>query len=315
MIDIIFPARVEPHRTCRSGTNPRLQRVQVTDLRQAHHWHQPRTRHQTRIIKARVRVDAGSVSNSHHPSSGVTFPIAIRSTNDILRGTRLSYNAHMDIKASISEDNGIAVLTNDDLQVLSVGISTGGVAEIRMAEANPKRHIVATTIDKEGATFAQKYIAEKHLENQIEAKIEDVAEPSPYPNATFDYIYARLVLHYLPKDKLRKALAELYRVLKPGGKLFVVVRSIKCPDATCREANFDPGTNLTTSCILTDEQTGKTRSYSRYFHTEESIGQYVAEAGFDITYTKAYDEHLYMDFMRTKLKPKTDNVIELLAVK
>ncbi len=62
----------------------------------------------------------------------------------------------MDIKASPSEDNGIAVLTDNDLEVLSVGISTGGVAEIRMAEKNPKRHVVATTIDEEGVSFAQK---------------------------------------------------------------------------------------------------------------------------------------------------------------
>lgn len=214
----------------------------------------------------------------------------------------------------MSEDHGIAALTDNDLQVLSIGISTGGVAEIRMAEANPKRHIVATTIDEEGVVFAKKYIAEKHLEVQIEAKIEDVAEPLPYPNAHFDFIYARLVLHYLSKHKLVEALAELHRVLKPGGKLFVVVRSAQCPDATRKEARLDPETNLTT-CTLIDEKTGKTHSYSRYFHTEESIGTYVAEAGFDVAYTKAYDEHLYVDFMRTELSPQTDNVIELLAVK
>jgi len=220
----------------------------------------------------------------------------------------------MDIKASISEDNGIATLTNNDLRVLSVGISTGGVAEIRMAEANPKRHIVATTIDQEGVAFAKKYIAEKHLDSQIEAKIEDVADPLPYADANFDYIYARLVLHYLPKDKLAKALAELYRVLKPGGKLFVVVRSTKCPDATRPEAHFDPETNLT-ACTFIDEKTGKSHSFSRFFHTEESISKYVAEAGFTVAYTKAYDEHLYVDFMRTELSPLTDNVIELLANK
>lgn len=220
----------------------------------------------------------------------------------------------MDIKASISEDNGIAALTNDDLQVLSVGISTGGVAEIRMAEVNPERHIVATTIDEEGVAFAQKYIAEKHLDGQIEAKIEDVAEPLPYADAHFDYIYARLVLHYLAKDKLVAALAELHRVLKPGGKLFVVVRSTDCPDARREDAHFDPATNLT-SCTFLDEKTGKAHSYSRYFHTEESISKYVSDAGFDVAYTKAYDEHLYVDFMRTQLSPKTDNVIELLATK
>lgn len=220
----------------------------------------------------------------------------------------------MDIKASISEDHGIAALADKDLEVYSVGISTGGVAEIRMAEANPKRHIIATTIDQEGVAFAQKYIAEKNLEGQIEAKIEDIAEPLPYPDDHFDFVYARLVLHYLPKDKLIAALAELYRVLKPGGKLFVVVRSTKCPDATRKEAHFDPKTNLTT-CSFVDEDTGKTYSYSRYFHTEQSISEYVTKAGFAVSYTKAYDEHLYVDFMRTELSPKTDNVIELLAVK
>jgi ubiquinone/menaquinone biosynthesis C-methylase UbiE len=220
----------------------------------------------------------------------------------------------MDIKASISEDHGIATLGNDDLQVLSVGISTGGVAEIRMAEANPERHVVATTIDEKGVAFAKRYIAKKHLEDQIEARIEDVAEPMPYPDAHFDYIYARLVLHYLSKDKLGEALAELHRVLKPGGKLFMVVRSTKCPDAARKGTHFDPETNLTT-CAFTDEQTGKTHSYSRYFHTEESISKYVVEAGFEVKYTKAYDEHLFVDFMRTELSPTTDNVIELLAVK
>lgn len=226
----------------------------------------------------------------------------------------VGYTVFMNIQSSTSEDNGIAVLTDNDLKVLSVGISTGGVAEIRMAEANLERHIVATTIDEEGAAFAKKYIIEKYLDKQIDTKIENVAEPLPYVNNSFDYIYARLVLHYLPEDKLVSALAELYRILRLGGKLFVVVRSIQCPDATRKEASFNPETNLTT-CTFTDKKTGKTHSYSRYFHSEESIKKYVSEAGFTVGYTKAYDEHLFVDFMRTELSPKTDNVIELLATK
>lgn len=220
----------------------------------------------------------------------------------------------MKIQASISEDHGIATLTDTDLEVYSVGISTGGVAEIRMATANPKRHIVATTIDKQGVEFAKKYIVEQQLEKQIEAKLEDVAKALPYEDNHFDYVYARLVLHYLPKDVLASTLAELHRVLKPGGKCFVVVRSTKCPDAVREDAVFDPETNLT-SCTDVDKETGKEYSYSRFFHTEESISTYVRHAGFTVLYVKSYDEHLFVDFMRTVRSPKLDNVIELLATK
>lgn len=219
----------------------------------------------------------------------------------------------MDIKGSVSEDNGLAALTTNDVQVLSVGISTGGVAEIRMAEGHPERHIIATTIDEKGVAFAKQFIAERHLQNQIEAKLEDVSEPMPYADNYFDFIYARLVLHYLSKEKLASTLAELRRVLKSGGKLFVVVRSTKCPDAHGEDVHFDPQTGLTSRSYVDDQ--GRAYSYSRYFHTEESISKYVADAGFAVEYVKSYDEQLYMDFMHTQLSPKTDNVIELLAAK
>jgi len=220
----------------------------------------------------------------------------------------------MSIQGSQSEDNGIALLTNNDRNVYSVGISTGGVAEIRMAETNLARHIVATTVDEEGVAFAQKFIQEKHLERQIEAKMEDVTTPLSYDDDHFDYIYARLVLHYLPKIKLDKALAELRRVLKPGGKLFVVVRSVDCPDAKNPHSTYDPETGLTT-CVHSNEQTGKTRTSVRYFHSENSIRDHVTRAGFTVEYTKSYDERLFTDFMRTKLAPHDDNVIELMATK
>ncbi|MGF7229522.1 MAG: class I SAM-dependent methyltransferase [Candidatus Saccharibacteria bacterium] len=220
----------------------------------------------------------------------------------------------MDIPASTSENNGIALLADQDLNVYSVGISTGGVAEMRMAQSNPQRHIIATTIDQKGVDFAAQRIAEAGLSGQIETKLEDASEPLPYGDETFDYVYARLVLHYLPKNKLIEALTELHRVLKPGGRLFVVVRSTKCPDATRPEAHFDPETCLTT-CTVTDDKTSKPYTYARYFHSQESISTYVADAGFAVEYVKSYDEHLYVDFMRTKLSPETDNVIELLADK
>jgi predicted SAM-dependent methyltransferase len=122
------------------------------------------------------------------------------------------------------------------------------------------------------------------------------------------------VLHYLPEQELIKALFELHRILKPGGKLFAVVRSTKCPDALRNGSVFDPTTHLTTY-TYTEKATGKKELQRRFFHTEQSISKYVHDAGFSIKYIKSYDEHLYVDFMRTIKSPELDNVIELLAVK
>ncbi len=220
----------------------------------------------------------------------------------------------MKFKASQSEDSGINLLTDDDLQVLSIGISSGGVAEIRMANLNSNRKIIATTIDQKGIDSAKKFIEEQKVQDQIEVRLEDVSSKLPYSDSFFDFIYARLVLHYLSKDKLQSTLKELHRILKPSGKLYIVVRSINCDDAKRDTAVCDPETGLTSGTIF-NEKDGTTYKYSRFFHTEESISKYVTEAGFKINYVKSYDENLYIDFMRTKMANNTDNVIELQSEK
>jgi len=46
-------------------------------------------------------------------------------------------------------------------------------------------------------------------------------EQIDYPAGTFDVIISRLVMHHLPEDLKRQGLAEMLRVLKPGGLLFL----------------------------------------------------------------------------------------------
>ncbi len=111
---------------------------------------------------------------------------------------------------SRSENNGIQALSLEDRKIYSVGISTGGLAEIKMAQVQKDRHITATTIDLEGAEYAKRRIGKLGFSDQIDAKVEDVSQHLSYPDDHFDYIYARLVLHYLAKDALASALAELY---------------------------------------------------------------------------------------------------------
>lgn len=209
---------------------------------------------------------------------------------------------------SISEKNGLSFLSQTDRQIYSVGISTGGSAEIKMAQTDRKRHIIATTVDLAGAEYAKQCIRKSGLSDQIEIKIEDVSKPFSYPNCHFDYIYARLVLHYLAKDALTSALAELYRVLQADGKIFIVVRSVDCLEARDQAGKFNALTGLTT-------YSSGGKSYSRYFHTQGSIKEHLSVAGFTIKHLDAYQEQLYVDFHRTQLSSQIDHLIEVLATK
>lgn len=177
-----------------------------------------------------------------------------------------------------------------------------------MANADPKRHIVATTIDVEGAAFARQYIEKASLLSQISIKMEDVAKLLLYADGYFDFIYARLVLHYLPKNDLVRALGELHRVLKRGGRLFVVVRSLDCLEAQGTGVKFDPESGMTT-------YVSNGHSYSRHFHTEASIQNYLSAAEFGIKHVKSYEEQLCIDFQRTQLSCHVDILIEVLATK
>ena len=51
------------------------------------------------------------------------------------------------------------------------------------------------------------------------------ADELPYNDNEFDGILCYGVLYYLPYERYRKAVQEIHRVLKPGGKAFIVTRT------------------------------------------------------------------------------------------
>ncbi|WP_037312260.1 class I SAM-dependent methyltransferase [Amycolatopsis orientalis] len=64
-------------------------------------------------------------------------------------------------------------------------------------------------------------LARKRLGPDADLRVADVTEPLPYPDGAFDDVIAALVLHYL--EDWSAPLAEIRRVLKPGGRLIMAV--------------------------------------------------------------------------------------------
>jgi SAM-dependent methyltransferase len=64
-------------------------------------------------------------------------------------------------------------------------------------------------------------LARRRLGPGVDLHLADLAAPLPFPDDTFDDVIAALVLHYL--EDWTGPLAELRRVLKPGGRLIAAV--------------------------------------------------------------------------------------------
>jgi ubiquinone/menaquinone biosynthesis C-methylase UbiE len=218
-------------------------------------------------------------------------------------------------KYSKSEKRGLKLLNSNMEKILSIGISTGGSAEIAMAKKCPNAKIIATTIDEKGLAFSVEKLSNFKEFNQIDVRIEDVSKSMPYEDNNFDFIYARLVLHYLTKQQLEKVLKEIHRTLKPNGILFIVARNNKEWEIAKKEyiIEYDEETNMTTYYV----QGRKEETAKRQCLSEEQLESLINKYNLKIKRIKSYKEKLYTDYERTRKNrsKKANYLTEVVAFK
>lgn len=101
--------------------------------------------------------------------------------------------------------------------VLDVGCGTGEVtlpAKMRAQEGN----VYGIDPAPEMIAVARKKAELKKLD--IDFRV-GVIEALPFPDASLDVVTSSLMMHHLPDDLKGRGLAEIYRVLKPGGRLLI----------------------------------------------------------------------------------------------
>jgi ubiquinone/menaquinone biosynthesis C-methylase UbiE len=106
-----------------------------------------------------------------------------------------------------------------DAQVLDVGGGAGGFARHMARKLKGKERVTALDIVHDNLLKARELAGLEKLDHRIRSVLGDV-EALPFPDNQFDLIWcSRVVHHHLPEPKV--ALAELYRVLRSGGRLAI----------------------------------------------------------------------------------------------
>lgn len=111
-----------------------------------------------------------------------------------------------------------AALLQEGESVLDVGCGTGGVTIPSKNRVGRSGRAAGIDPSPEMISVARRKAARLRL--MIDFRI-GVIEALAFPDASFDAVTSSLMMHHLPPDLQKRGMAEIYRVLKPGGRLLI----------------------------------------------------------------------------------------------
>ena len=122
-------------------------------------------------------------------------------------------------------------------QVLDVGCGTGTLALEVQRRVGSAGCVVGIDPGNEQIARARAKVARHDLPIAFQV---GVIEQLAFPDQTFDVVLSTLMMHHLPKSLKVQGLAEIARVLKPGGRLIIADFTRK-QERSHRAARFHAG--------------------------------------------------------------------------
>jgi SAM-dependent methyltransferase len=160
----------------------------------------------------------------------------------------------------------------------------GDVAGRRILEAGCGSAPLSAALRDKGAivsgfdlSAAMLDLARRRLGDDADLTLADLADPLPYADAAFDDVVASLVLHYL-RD-WTEPLAELRRVLKPGGRLILSVNHPIVYQALNPDGDYFGVTEFSYDA----EHAGQTVTYVNWHRPLQAMSDAFTAAGFQIS--------------------------------
>jgi ubiquinone/menaquinone biosynthesis C-methylase UbiE len=84
--------------------------------------------------------------------------------------------------------------------------------------------VIGTDVAASAIDFTRRRLAKDGLLEGVELKVAD-ATAIPYGDGSFDAVLAWRFLHVLSRADAKRCISEIYRLLRPGGKLLLGTRS------------------------------------------------------------------------------------------
>jgi ubiquinone/menaquinone biosynthesis C-methylase UbiE len=102
-------------------------------------------------------------------------------------------------------------------KVLDAGTGPGTLAR-EIARRQPQLQVYGIDLSEDMIRLAREHAKREQLEERVHFAIGDVAH-LPYPDHYFDLIVSTISMHHW--YELEQPLRDLYRVLRPGGRLWI----------------------------------------------------------------------------------------------
>jgi ubiquinone/menaquinone biosynthesis C-methylase UbiE len=139
-------------------------------------------------------------------------------------------------------------------RALDVGCGTGTLALAVQRRVGASGYVAGIDPSPQQIAYARVKATRGHAPTDFQL---GVIERLPFPDQSFDAVFSTLMMHHLPAPLKRQGLAEIARVLKPGGRL-VIADFTRKQDRRGMAARFHAGGTAIAALVALAQEAGFT---------------------------------------------------------